>query len=227
MYVAKQQPAKGGISHEIKHEMCEQKIRNLKGRSRVKTHIHPHRYKRKSPSKASKPPQPKRTLHAKQCQPASIVSRQASKQATTKKEAQRPFSLPSMPTSIYNQIKSTRPNKETGATRAARVPKTHTNHHTASPKNSLPSPPSLPLRHSQQSNHLLSVCIPSSSSSSSRLPKDDMTVLNQELHRNILGVHVRHLLLEAVVPHDSGREHDRQVLRGHLFRKKKGHQLAD
>ena len=50
-----------------------------------------------------------------------------------------------------------------------------------------------------------------------------MAVLDEELHRHILRVHVCHLLLEAVVAHDGGREDDGQVLGGHLReREKKG-----
>lgn len=109
IYVAKQQPAKGGISHLIKHDMCEQKICNLKGRSRVKTHIHTHTDTRgrAQAKQASKPPQPKRTLHAKQCQPASIVSRQASKQASNNKKRSATAVLPSFHADKYIQ-----PNKK-------------------------------------------------------------------------------------------------------------------
>lgn len=37
-------------------------------------------------------------------------------------------------------------------------------------------------------------------------------VLDDKLHRAVLGVHVRHLTLQAVVAHDRGREHHREVL---------------
>jgi hypothetical protein len=42
-----------------------------------------------------------------------------------------------------------------------------------------------------------------------------MAILNHELHSQVLGVHVGHFALEAVVAHDGGREHDGQVLGGH------------
>jgi hypothetical protein len=51
---------------------------------------------------------------------------------------------------------------------------------------------------------------------SSRLAKNNMTILNQELHRQILGMHIRHLLLQAVVAHDGRRKDNSKILGGHL-----------
>jgi hypothetical protein len=44
------------------------------------------------------------------------------------------------------------------------------------------------------------------------LAKDDMAVLNQELHSHILRMHIRHFPLKAMVAHDGGCKHDSQVL---------------
>ena len=49
-----------------------------------------------------------------------------------------------------------------------------------------------------------------SSSSASR--KNFAAVLDHKLHCEVLRVHVGHLLLKAVVPHDSRREYHGQVL---------------
>lgn len=46
--------------------------------------------------------------------------------------------------------------------------------------------------------------------------KDGVAVFNDELHCNVLGVHVGHFALDAFVSHDRGSEHDGQVLGGHL-----------
>lgn len=47
--------------------------------------------------------------------------------------------------------------------------------------------------------------------------EDGMTMLDDELHGQVLGMHVGHLLLETVIPHDGGREDDGQVLGRHLI----------
>lgn len=46
--------------------------------------------------------------------------------------------------------------------------------------------------------------------------EDLVTVFNDELHCDILGVHVGHLFLQAQVSHDSRRKDDCKVLGRHL-----------
>lgn len=46
--------------------------------------------------------------------------------------------------------------------------------------------------------------------------KNSVTVLDNELNRDVLGVHVRHLTFQTRVSHDSRSKHDSQVLGGHL-----------
>jgi len=53
----------------------------------------------------------------------------------------------------------------------------------------------------------------------SSLAKDGVAVLDDKLDCVVLRVHVCHLLLNAVISHESGRKHDRQVLWGHLEEK--------
>lgn len=43
--------------------------------------------------------------------------------------------------------------------------------------------------------------------------KDDVTVLDDELHRSVLGVHISHLALEAGISHDGRGEYNGQILR--------------
>lgn len=49
-----------------------------------------------------------------------------------------------------------------------------------------------------------------------RLGKDRAAVLNDELHGQVLRVHVRHLTLDAAIEHDGRSENDSQVLGRHL-----------
>lgn len=52
---------------------------------------------------------------------------------------------------------------------------------------------------------------------SASLREDIVRVLDDELHGNILGVHVRHFSLDVVVSHDRGRKHHSEVLGRHLL----------
>ena len=49
-----------------------------------------------------------------------------------------------------------------------------------------------------------------------RLGEDGATVLDNELHSQVLCVHVRHLTLDAAIEHDGRSEDDSQVFGGHL-----------
>ena len=49
-----------------------------------------------------------------------------------------------------------------------------------------------------------------------RSGEDHLVVLDDELYRRVLRVHVEHLSLEAVIAHDGGGEDDREVSRAHL-----------